>query len=72
MPIVPASDEAIDEATLSGHCNVEMNLFFGHTVSITYRFLFDGEACRLSCPVTTDHIIVFLSTWLSAEFWATD
>ena len=72
MPIVPASDEAIYEATLSGHCNVEMNLFFGHTVSITYRFLFDGEACRLSCPVTTDHIIVFLSTWLSAEFWSTD
>jgi len=70
MPIVPAPDEAIYEATLSGHCNVEMNLFFGHTASITYRFLFDGHACQLSRPVTTDHIIAFLSNWLSAEFWS--
>ena len=70
MPIVPKPDEAIYEATLSGHCNVEMNLFFGHTVSITYRFLFDGYACKLSRPVTTDHIIAFLSNWLSAEFWS--
>lgn len=70
MPIVPAPDESIYEATLSGHCNVEMNLFFGHTVSFTYRFLFDGHACKLSRPVTTDHIIAFLSSWLSAEFWS--
>ena len=70
MPIVPAEDESIYEATLQGHCNVEMNLFFGHCVSITYRFLFDGKACTLSRPVTTDHIIAFLSTWLSAEFWS--
>ncbi len=70
MPIVPAEDESIYEATLKGHCNVEMNLFFGHTVSITYRFLFDGHACTLSRPVTTDHIIAFLSNWLSAEFWS--
>ena len=70
MPIVPQEDEAIYEVTLSGHCNVEMNLFFGHTVSITYRFLFDGHACRLSKPVVTDHIIAFLSNWLSAEFWS--
>ena len=70
MPIVPAPDESIYEATLKGHCNVEMNLFFGHTVSITYRFLFDGHACQLSRPVTTDHIIAFLSNWLSAEFWS--
>lgn len=70
MPIIPAEDEAIEEATLSGHCNVEMNIFFGHTASITYRFLFDGHACILSKPVTTDHIIALLSTWLSAEFWS--
>ncbi len=70
MPIIPAPDESIYEATLSGHCNVEMNLFFGHTVSFTYRFLFDGHACKLSRPVTTDHIIAFLSSWLSAEFWS--
>ena len=70
MPIKPAEDEDIYPATLKGHCNVEMNLFFGHTVSITYRFLFDGKACTLSTPVTTDHIIAFLSNWLSAEFWS--
>ena len=70
MPIVPAEDESIYEVTLKGHCNVEMNLFFGHTVSITYRFLFDGNACTLSKPVITDHIIAFLSNWLSAEFWS--
>lgn len=70
MPIIPAEDEAIEEVTLKGHCNVEMNLFFGHTASITYRFLFDGHACTLSKPVTTDHIIAFLSNWLSAEFWS--
>ena len=70
MPIVPAEDESIYEVTLKGHCNVEMNLFFGHTVSITYRFLFDGNACTMSKPVITDHIIAFLSNWLSAEFWS--
>lgn len=70
MPIIPAPDEAIYEVTLKGHCNVEMNLFFGHVVSITYRFLFDGNACTLSKPVVTDHIIAFLSNWLSAEFWS--
>ena len=70
MPIVPAEDESIYPVTLKGHCNVEMNLFFGHTVSITYRFLFDGHACTLSRSVTTDHIIAFLSNWLSAEFWS--
>ena len=70
MPIHPKEDEAIYEATLSGHCNVEMNLFFGHVASFTYRFLFDGYACQLSRPVETDHIIAFLSNWLSAEFWS--
>ena len=70
MPIVPAEDESIYEVTLKGHCNVEMNLFFGHTASITYRFLFDGHACEISRPVVTDHIIAFLSNWLSAEFWS--
>jgi len=70
MPIVPAEDEAIYPVTLKGHCNVEMNLFFGHTVSMTYRFLFDGHACEISRPVVTDHIIAFLSNWLSAEFWS--
>lgn len=70
MPIVPAEDEAIYPVTLKGRCHVEMNLFFGHTVSFTYRFLFDGKECTLSRPVITDHLIAFLSNWLSAEFWS--
>ena len=72
MPITPAEDEDIPAITLSGHCNVEMNLFFGHTASITYRFLFDGHSCFLSSPAITDHIIVFLSCWLNAENWSQD
>ena len=72
MPITPAEDEEIPPITLSGHCNVEMNLFFGHTASITYRFLFDGHSCFLSAPAITDHIIVFLSCWLNAENWSQD
>ncbi len=65
-------NEKVYPVELSGHCNVEMNLFFGHTVSITYRFLFDNKSCFLSRPVTTDHLIAFLSNWLSAEFWSKD
>ena len=70
MPIVPAPDESIYPVTLKGLCHVEMNLFFGHTVSFTYRFLFDGKECSISKPVITDHLIAFLSNWLSAEFWS--
>ena len=44
MPIVPAEDESIYEATLKGHCNVEMNLFFGHTVAM--RALFPARSPR--------------------------
>lgn len=70
MPIVPQKDDSFYRVKLKGHCNVEMNLFFGHTVSITYRFLFDNHACSMSRPVITDHLIAFLSNWLSAEYWS--
>lgn len=72
MPIVPQKDEEIPPVTLSGHCNVEMNLFFGQTASITYRFLFDGISCAATAPVITDHLIIFLSNWLNAEYWSQD
>lgn len=92
VPIIPEKDEALKAVVLHGHCNVEMNLFFGHVVSMTYRFLFDGHAadghsCAVSPPdpeqagepladvldaAETDHLIVFLSNWLSAEFWSTE
>lgn len=58
--------------TLSGHVKVKMSVLFGHTVSISYRFVFDGSdaLCRMSEPVSTDHIIAILATHLSAEHWS--
>ena len=63
---------------MSGHVYVEMSLLFGHTLSFTYRFLFDGNACRLTDPedpsrsvaAATDHLIALMSTHLSAEHWS--
>lgn len=54
----------------NGKVQVELSLFFGHTVSISYRFVFDGDACKMSVPAATDHIIALLSTHLSAEHWS--
>ena len=70
MPIKENETDKDPRVKLSGHCNIEMNLFFGHTVSITYRFLFDGKSCSLSNPAITDDLIIFLSTWLNAENWS--
>ena len=73
MPIEKQdASDPIDPVTLWGHCNVELNLFFGHVASITYRFLFDGNRCFLKKPINTDHIIIFLSSWLNAEHWSPD
>lgn len=76
---VPAEEEGADDVVLSGHVSVEMSLFFGHTVSMTYRFLFDGRAATVTesetsdpTDATTDHIIALLSTYLGAEYWSTD
>lgn len=71
MPIEPEEDE-MEPRLLKCHVNVEMSLFFGNTVSITYRFLFDGHSGTLSAPVGIDHIIALLSTWLGAEYWSRD
>lgn len=57
---------------MKGHCNVEMSLFFGHVVSITYRFLFDGATATLARDATTDDVVALLSTWVGAEFWSKD
>ena len=72
MPLKPNEEQDFDSVVLSGHAFVEMSLFFGHTVSITYRFCFNGYAAKLSEPVVTDHIIALLSTYLGAEFWSYD
>ena len=68
MDLNPCGDEEFPPITMHCHVNVELSLFFGHTVSLTYRFLFDGNAGILSRPATTDHIIALLSTYLGAEY----
>ena len=72
MPINMDKKDPEAEVRLSGHCCVEMNLFYGHLASITYRFLFDNDLCKTTRPVDSDHIIAFLSTWLNGEFWSKD
>lgn len=77
LPLVPAEDEDFEPRLLKGHVNVEMSCFFGNTISMTYRFLFDGHSSRIlsadgstSMNATTDHIIALLSTFLGAEYWS--
>ena len=78
MPIVPDKDDKFPPVMFSGHAYVDMVLFFSHTVSITYRFCFDGKKCMVNdldgneCAALTDHVISFLSTHLSAECWSPD
>ncbi|MBO8471374.1 MAG: hypothetical protein IAB82_06215 [Bacteroidetes bacterium] len=55
---------------MKGHVSVEMLVLFGYMVSLTYRFVFDGDICSLSVPASTDHIIAMLSAHLSAEHWS--
>ena len=55
---------------MKGNVHVEMLVLFGYMVSITYRFVFDGNLCSLSEPACTDHIIALLSSHLSAEYWS--
>ncbi|MGM9736060.1 MAG: hypothetical protein ACI3ZL_06580 [Candidatus Cryptobacteroides sp.] len=70
MPIEPDEDEDFYPVLLKGHVYVEMSVFFGNTISLTYRFCFNGHAATLSEPVMTDHIIALLSTFLGAEYWS--
>lgn len=70
MPVEPSEEEDFYPVLLSGHAYVEMSVFFGNTVSLTYRFCFNGHAARLSEPVMTDHVIALLSTFLGAEYWS--
>lgn len=77
MPLRPAEDEDFEPRLLKGHVNVEMSCFFGNTISMTYRFLFDGYSSRIlsadgktQLNATTDHIIALLSTFLGAEYWS--
>lgn len=81
MPISSEKNKAgeykIKPVLLKGHVNVELSLFYGNTVSIAYKFFFDGysasildergEAATVAC---TDHIITLLSCHLGAEYWS--
>lgn len=78
MPLRPEEEEDFEPIDLTGHVNVEMSLFFGNTVSVTYRFFFDGRSSMISAPdgnktdAVTDHIIALLSAYLGAEYWSAD
>lgn len=84
MPLRPTDEEDFYPIDLVGHVNVEMSLFFGNTVSITYRLFFDGNSSKILAELgnegepevkanaTTDHIIALLSTYLGAEYWSDD
>lgn len=80
MPMTPLKEEDFYPIVLKGHVNVEMSLFFGNIVSITYRFIFDGNSSKILTPgpdgkpqdAVTDHIIGLLSTFLGAEYWSED
>lgn len=58
------------EVKLGGSVQIEMSLLFGQTISLSYRFVFDGTACHHDADVSTDHLIALLSTHLSAEHWS--
>jgi hypothetical protein len=80
MPLRPTDEEDFEPIDLHGHVNVEMSLFFGNTVSLTYRFFFDGYSAHITdaddsskaVDADTDHIIALLSTYLGAEYWSAD
>lgn len=81
MPLRPAEDEDFPPVDLAGHASVEMSIFFGNTVSLTYRFFFDGNSAKVLAPgaddgepvaasAITDHLIALLSIHLGAEYWS--
>ena len=58
--------------TLSGHIFVEVSVFFDRTVSVTYRMVVDGDCCRCSDAISTDHLISLASLNMGAEHWSCD
>lgn len=55
--------------TVKGKVFVEMSLFFNRTVTLTYRFMVDGEEASSTAPLTTDQIISLSAFTLGAEHW---
>lgn len=52
---------------IQGHCAVKMDVFFGKTVSVTYRFNISNDICKMHKPFTIDRLIYFLETYLYSE-----
>ena len=76
MSIIPEPSDNFPPVILKGHAFVHADLFFAHTMSLTYRFRFDGtdagvyDTALKRYPALTDHVINFLSTYLNAEHWS--
>lgn len=58
--------------TVSGHIFVELSVFFNKTVSVTYRMVINGDYCKKTELLTTDHVIELISLQLGAEHWNGD
>lgn len=52
---------------LQGHCAVKMDVLFGKTISVTYRFNFNQKVCKTHKSFTTDRTIDFIKCFLSSE-----
>ena len=76
MSVIPEKSDKFPPVILKGHAFVHADLFFAHTMSLTYRFRFDGadagvyDMMQKRYPALTDHVINFLSTYLNAEHWS--
>lgn len=78
MPIA-LEDDGPAEVILKGHAYVQLSLFFGNTISLTYRFLFDSKSAEIidgisgeNTSANTNHVIALLSTFLAGEYWSRD
>lgn len=61
-----------DRVRVEGRMAVDVSVFFGRTVSVTYRMVVDGKNCRRDGPVSTDCLISLSSLSMGAEHWSYD
>ena len=69
--------DSVDPLELRGYCRVGCRVFLKHTVSLTYRFVFNGEDCSLSREAKTEDLVGLLRTWVDDScpgevFWDDD
>lgn len=65
------SPEGDDPNTIEGRVMVQAAVYFNCAVSLTYRFVVDGEDkfCRTEKPFTTDHLILLSGIVQGVEHW---